>query len=43
MQAAMVMHTSSISSELIRGMVRDRPDYNPTQPVIIPDFLGCAS
>ena len=39
MQAAMVMHTSSISSELIRGMVRDRPDYNPTQPVIIPDFL----
>jgi hypothetical protein len=43
MQAAMVMHTSSISSELIRGMVRDRPDYNPTQPVIIPDFLECAS
>jgi hypothetical protein len=39
MQAAMVMHTSSISSELIRGMVRDRPDYNPTRPVIIPDFL----
>jgi SNF2 family DNA or RNA helicase len=39
MQAAMVKHTSSISSELIRGMVRDRPDYNPTQPVIIPDFL----
>jgi len=39
MAAAMVMHTASISSEVIRGMVRDRPDYFPTQPVIIPDFL----
>jgi hypothetical protein len=39
MAAAMVMHTSSISSEVIRGMVRDRPDYLPTQPVIIPDFV----
>lgn len=39
MAAAMVMHTASISSELIRGAVRDRPDYNPTQDVILPDFL----
>src|SRR5690606_39456512 len=39
MAASMVMHTSSISSEVIRGLVRDRPDYLPTQPVIIPDFV----
>ena len=39
MAAAMVMHTASISSELIRGTIRDRPDYFPTQPVILPDFV----
>lgn len=39
MAAAMVLHTASISSEVIRGMVRDRPDYFPQQPVILPEFL----
>ena len=39
MAAAMVMHTASISSELIRGTVRERPDYSPTQAVILPAFL----
>lgn len=39
MAAAMVMHTSSLSSELIRGMIRDRPDYNPTIPMKIPAWL----
>lgn len=39
MAAAMVMHTASLSTASIRGMVRDRPDYLPTKPVIIPDFV----
>jgi len=39
MAAAMVKHTASISSALIRGMQRDRPDYLPTHPVILPEFL----
>jgi hypothetical protein len=39
MAAAMVHHMADLSSATVRGMVRDRPDYNPTQPVIIPDFV----
>lgn len=39
MAAAMVAHTSDLSSVAIRGMTRDKPDYNPTKPVIIPDFI----
>lgn len=42
MAAAMVLHTASISAEIIRGSVRDRPDYSPTQRVIIPDWLEAA-
>jgi len=39
MAAAMVAHMADLSSVAIRGAVRDRPDYNPTQPVVIPQFL----
>lgn len=39
MAAAMVMHMADLSAQNVRGMVRDRPDYLPTQPVIIPDFV----
>lgn len=39
MAAAMVMHMADISSASIRGSVRDRPDYDPQKPVIIPPFL----
>jgi hypothetical protein len=39
MAAAMVRHTADLSSVAVRGMVRDRPNYNPTIPVEIPDFL----
>lgn len=42
MAAAMVLHMADLSSAAIRGSVRDRPDYMPTQPVIIPDFLRCS-
>jgi hypothetical protein len=42
MSASMVRHMADLSSLAIRGMIRDRPDYEPTQPVIIPDFLEVA-
>ncbi|PWJ80610.1 superfamily II DNA or RNA helicase [Pseudaminobacter salicylatoxidans] len=43
MAAAMVMHMADLSSATVRGMIRDRPDYNPTKPVIIPEFLRRAA
>lgn len=39
MAASMVAHMADLSSATVRGMVRDRPDYNPTQPIIIPNFV----
>jgi len=39
MAAAMVRHMADLSAETIRGAVRERSDYTPAQPVIIPDFL----
>lgn len=42
MAAAMVMHMADLSSEAVRGMVRDTPAYNPTLPVILPKFLEAA-
>lgn len=43
MAGAMVRHTADLSSQAVRGMVRDRPNYAPTQPVIIPSWLGRAA
>lgn len=40
MAAALVMHTASISAQHIRGLERSTPDYNPTQPFLIPNWLG---
>lgn len=42
MAAAMVMHMSDLSAASIRGTVRTIPDYNPTQPMVLPDFLRAA-
>jgi hypothetical protein len=39
MAAAMVMHMADLSAANVRGQVRDRPDYFPTIPVKIPDFV----
>lgn len=39
MAAAMVMHMADLTSELVRGSARVRPDYNPTIPVEIPSWL----
>ena len=43
MAAAMVMHMADLSSQAVRGTVRETPNYNPTQPVIIPSFLEQAA
>lgn len=42
MAAAMVMHMADLSSQEVRGTVRTIPDYNPTQPVRLPDFVRAA-
>jgi hypothetical protein len=39
MAAAMVAHMADLSSVAVRGAVRDRPDYSPTQKMTIPDWL----
>lgn len=43
MAAAMVMHMADLSSAQVRGAVRERPDYRPQQPVILPSWLGTAA
>lgn len=44
MAAAMVMHMADLSSAVVRGTVRDRPDYNPQVPMTIPAWIGeCAA
>lgn len=39
MAAAMVMHMADLSSAAVRGSVRDTPDYNPTKPVQLPEWI----
>lgn len=43
MAASMVLHMADLSSEAVRGMAREVPDYNPTQPVRLPSFLEIAA
>ena len=43
MAAAMVLHMADISSQLVRGSVRDKGNYNPQDPVRLPDWLGDAA
>lgn len=42
MAAAMVRHMADLSSQEVRGLSRTIPDYNPTQPVVLPEFLRVA-
>ncbi|MBP8308708.1 MAG: hypothetical protein KAY46_15655 [Burkholderiaceae bacterium] len=39
MAAAMILHMADLSSSAVRGSVRTVPDYNPTQPMVLPGFL----
>lgn len=43
MAAAMVRHMADLSSQAVRGQVRDRPSYDPQQPIIVPEWLGVAA
>lgn len=43
MAAAMVLHMADLSSEAVRGSVRETPNYNPTIPVQLPSFLENAA
>jgi hypothetical protein len=43
MAAALVLHMADLSSQSVRGMARERPDYLPTEPMIIPSWLGEAA
>lgn len=42
MASAMVSHMADLSSRIVRGAERDRPDYNPTKPMIIPKWMEAA-
>jgi hypothetical protein len=42
MAAAMVLHMADLSSQAVRGSVRDRPNYDPQMPVELPAFLEVA-
>jgi hypothetical protein len=42
MAAAMVAHTSDLSSRIVRGAIRERPNYDPQIPFIIPHWLEAA-
>ena len=42
MAASMAMHMADLSSEEIRGTARTIPDYNPMQPMALPQFLSAA-
>lgn len=39
MAASMILHMADLSSSAVRGSVRTVPDYNPTQPMVLPTFL----
>ena len=39
MAGSMVMHMADLSSLEVRGATRTIPDYNPTQPMMLPDFV----
>jgi hypothetical protein len=39
MAAAMIMHMADLSSQAVRGSLRDTPAYNPTIPMEVPTWL----
>lgn len=43
MAAAMVMHMADLSSQAIKGSIREKPNYDPQMPVILPSFLERAA
>ena len=43
MAAALVLHMADLSSVAVRGLARDRPDYFPSEPMVIPSWLENAA
>jgi hypothetical protein len=43
MAASMVLHMADLSSSAVRGAIRDRPDYDPKEPMVIPSWLENAA
>ena len=43
MAAAMVRHMSDFSTKAVRGSERERADYQPTQHLVIPSWIGEAA
>lgn len=43
MAAAMLMHMADLGAASVRGAVRERPDYAPTQPIILPSWIENAA
>ena len=43
MAAAMVLHMADLSSRAVRGLERDRGEYNPAQSMRLPTWLGEAA
>jgi hypothetical protein len=43
MAAALVRHMADLSAAEVRGAERTIPDYNPQQPVKLPDWIGAAA
>lgn len=43
MAAAMVRHMADLSTRAVRGIERDRPDYAPAKPMLLPDWIGAAA
>lgn len=39
MAAAMVLHMADLSARAVRGVERDKGEYNPTQPIRMPEWL----
>lgn len=42
MAASMILHMADLSRAEVSGLVRTVPDYNPTQPIVLPDFVRAA-
>jgi len=42
MAASMILHMADMSAEAVHGTIRTIPDYNPQQPMVLPNFLRSA-
>jgi hypothetical protein len=43
MAASLVRHMADLSAANVRGLVRDRPNYNPNKPMILPSWMERAA